>query len=161
MLTPRTRHHRERRQTAIGAVLLEHDRCRCSAVPAFVELGRGHRLRTACVGQTARAGHKIRPALRDIIKKIPKRRGFGKNRGRTVWEAKPRPQTVTLAQLSEKFDAGAEVTLAALREKGIVRNAKSFKVVGSEVSKKFTIKGATISAGAKAAIEKAGGSIAQ
>ena len=27
-------------------------------------------------GQKARAGHRIRPALRDIIKKIPKLRGY-------------------------------------------------------------------------------------
>lgn len=27
-------------------------------------------------GQTARAGNKRRPALRDIIKKLPKRRGY-------------------------------------------------------------------------------------
>ena len=114
-------------------------------------------------GQTARAGHKIRPALRDIIKKIPKRRGFGKNRGRTVWEAKPRPQTVTLSQLEAKFDAGAEVTPKTIVEKGILRtNGRTpmVKIVGTEISKKFNIKGATISAGAKAAIEKAGGSIA-
>src|SRR3989344_7528452 len=35
-------------------------------------------------GQTARAGHKIRPEVRDLIKKIPKRRGHGKNRARSV-----------------------------------------------------------------------------
>jgi len=116
-------------------------------------------------GQTARAGHKIRPALRDIIKKIPKRRGYGKNRGRTVWEAKPRPMTVTLAQLDAKFDAGAEVTPKSIIEKGLLKqrgNSQTMvKIVGTEVSKKFKISGATVSAGAKAAIEKAGGSIAQ
>ena len=31
-------------------------------------------------GQKARSGHKIRPAFRDIIKKIPKLRGRGKNK---------------------------------------------------------------------------------
>lgn len=115
-------------------------------------------------GQTARAGHKVRPALRDIIKKIPKRRGFGKNRGRTVWESKPRPLTVTLSQIEAKFESGAEVNPASIIEKGILKqrgNAKHMvKIVGTEVSKKFKISGATISAGAKAAIEKAGGSIA-
>ncbi|MFZ2887084.1 MAG: uL15 family ribosomal protein [Minisyncoccia bacterium] len=115
-------------------------------------------------GQTARAGNKRRPELRDIIKKIPKRRGYGKNRGRTVWGAKPRPMTVTLAQLEAKFEAGAEITPKAIIESGILsyskQRAPQVKIVGSEgVSKKFSIKGATISAGAKAAIEKAGGSI--
>ena len=114
-------------------------------------------------GQTARAGHKVRPALRDIIKKIPKRRGYGKNRGRTVWELRPRPLTVTLAQLEAKFDVGAEITPKAIVERGILAYKKKHtpmvKLVGSEVSKKFSIKGATASAGAKAAIEKVGGSI--
>ncbi|HWO07591.1 MAG TPA: uL15 family ribosomal protein [Candidatus Paceibacterota bacterium] len=115
-------------------------------------------------GQTARAGAKIRPALRDIIKKIPKRRGFGKNRGRTVWGLKPRPIAVTLAQLEAKFDAGAEITPKAIVEKGILSIGKgripAVKIVGADVQKKFTVKDATVSAGAKAAIEKAGGSIA-
>ena len=35
-------------------------------------------------GQTARAGHSVRPALRDMIKKIPKLRGHGINRSHTV-----------------------------------------------------------------------------
>jgi large subunit ribosomal protein L15 len=40
--------------------------------------GHGHK------GQSSRAGHKIRPEMRDIIKKLPKLRGHGKNRSRTV-----------------------------------------------------------------------------
>lgn len=115
-------------------------------------------------GQTARAGHKIRPALRDIIKKIPKRRGFGKNRSRSVWEKKPRPQAVTLAQLDAKFDSGAEITPRTVVEKGILpqrgHGYPVVKIVGSEVSKKFSFKNVLISAGAKAAVEKVGGSIA-
>lgn len=112
-------------------------------------------------GQTARAGNKRRPELRDIIKKIPKRRGYGKNRGRTVWNAKPRPETVSLTALA-KFQ-GTDVTPKALVEQGILTSRKGrspmVKFVGSEVSKKFTFSGVTASAGAKAAIEKAGGSI--
>ncbi len=116
-------------------------------------------------GQTARAGNKKRPELRDIIKKLPKRRGYGKNRGRTVWAKKPRPLTVTLTQIEAFFDAGAEVTPKTIVERGILAYAKKntpmVKIVGSEgISKKFSVKGATVSAGAKAAIEKAGGSVA-
>jgi large subunit ribosomal protein L15 len=112
-------------------------------------------------GQTARAGNKRRPELRDIIKKIPKRRGYGKNRGRTVWAAKPRPVTVSLATLA-KFD-GAEVTPKTLVEQGIIASLKGrapmVKIVGTESAKKFKFSGVTVSAGAKAAIEKAGGSV--
>lgn len=116
-------------------------------------------------GQTARAGHKIRPAMRDIIKKIPKRRGFGKNRGRTVWEKKPRPVAVTLAQIEANFDAGTEITPKLLAERGVIASQKqhipTVKIVGNSVSKKFSIKGALVSGGAKTALEKAGGSITQ
>ncbi len=34
-------------------------------------------------GQRAHGDHGVRPELRDAIKKLPKRRGYGKNRGRT------------------------------------------------------------------------------
>ncbi len=115
-------------------------------------------------GQTARAGHKVRPALRDIIKKIPKRRGYGKNRGRTVWALKPRPITVTLEQIEATFEAGAEITPKAIVESGILAYKKKHtpmvKIVGSEgLTKKITLKGVSISAGARMAVEKAGGTI--
>jgi len=114
-------------------------------------------------GQTARAGHKIRPALRDIIKKIPKRRGYGKNRGRTVWNAKPRPTTVTLSQIESTIESGA-LTPKILIENGLLHSRKGLrlkvKIVGSTVSKKYAVEGALVSEGAKAAIEKAGGSVA-
>ena len=115
-------------------------------------------------GQTARAGNKRRPELRDIIKKIPKRRGYGKNRGRTVWARRPRPITVTLARLEATFEAGAEITPKTIVERGILAYKKKHtpmvKIVGSDgLTKKFTVKGVTASAGAKAAIEKNGGII--
>lgn len=56
-------------------------------------------------GQTARAGHKIRPALRDIIKKLPKRRGYGKNRGRTV-VPHLEPIAVPVGRLNTMFENG-------------------------------------------------------
>ena len=53
--------------------------------PSRRRLGRGHgsgRGKTSgkgTKGQKARAGHKIRPEIRDLIKRIPKLRGRGKN----------------------------------------------------------------------------------
>src|ERR1051326_8138792 len=75
-------------------------------------------------GQTARAGHKIRPALRDIIKKLPKRRGFGKNRGRTVVGTRPDHFAISVERLGQLFDSGAEVTMKAFIERGIVSARK-------------------------------------
>jgi len=115
-------------------------------------------------GQTARAGHKIRPEARDMIKKIPKRRGYGRNRSRTVRAERLFYTPVRLAALEAAFSAGDTITSAALFEKGLVRAAKGrapkVKILGvGEVTKAFTIKGCALSASAKAAIEKAGGTI--
>ena len=113
-------------------------------------------------GQTARAGHKIRPALRDIIKKLPKRRGYGKNRGRTVVGDRPTAFALSLSRLEVLFAQGGEVTPKALIEKGVVtaRTHQPVKIVGGgEISKKFSLKGVTVSKTARSAIEKAGGSV--
>ncbi len=112
-------------------------------------------------GQTARAGHKIRPALRDIIKKIPKRRGFGKNRGRTH-VPRPDPLTITLDRLNGVYENGAEVTYSSLIAKDILhpRVTRRVKVVGGgELKKKLSFKGVPVSSSARVAIEKAGGTI--
>ena len=113
-------------------------------------------------GQTARAGAKMRPEWRDIIKKIPKRRGYGVNRSSTV---RPRVSVapLTLEALSKNFESGAVVTIKALIDKGMVRrisgNVPNMKVLArGTIDKKLTIaKGIMLSAGAKAAIIKAGG----
>ena len=114
-------------------------------------------------GQTARAGHKVRPELRDIIKKIPKRRGYGKNRGRTVDGTKLDAVAVSLVRLGERFENGAEINASTLRAAGFIhaRRMMPIKIVGSDmIAKKFTITGLAVSASAREAIEKAGGSVA-
>src|SRR3990167_765228 len=70
-------------------------------------------------GQTARAGNKPRPEWRDIIKKFPKRRGYGKNRGRTV-VSEPGVIVVNLDALSARFKDGDTVTVSALLSKGMI-----------------------------------------
>ena len=93
-------------------------------------------------GQNARSGRKKRPELRDIIKKLPKRRGYGKNRGRTVDGTKPAPLAISLGRLETLFDSGSEVTLRALADKGVIRLRKMVpvKVVGGgTMGKKLTL----------------------
>ncbi len=51
-------------------------------------------------GQNARAGHKKRPEMRDLIKKIPKLRGHGKNRSRTV-HVKPGYKVINIGALEQ------------------------------------------------------------
>jgi large subunit ribosomal protein L15 len=114
-------------------------------------------------GQNARAGHKKRPEMRDLIKKIPKLRGHGKNRSRTV-RNNPGYTPVNLAALELAFNAGDAVTLATLTQKGITstrggRVAK-VKILGSgTLTKKLDLSGLVTSATAKTAIEAAGGSV--
>lgn len=116
-------------------------------------------------GQNARAGHKNRPDSRDMLKKIPKRRGFGKNRSRTV-----KPQIiytpVNLAKLDELFSAGDIVSPVSLLQKGLVRSQGGYilpvKILGTgTLSKALTIEGCQYSASAKTAVEAAGGSFAE
>lgn len=112
-------------------------------------------------GQTARAGNKRRPEMRDIIKKLPKRRGYGKNRARTVDPTKHNIFAVSLSRLDKNFDNGAEISLKTLVERGIIGRRQSAKIVAGETSKKFTISGCATTSSARAAIEKAGGTILQ
>lgn len=111
-------------------------------------------------GQTARAGNKPRPQLRDIIKKLPKLRGRGKNSLKPV---SPKSNTVTLAQILklETTNITRDVLLKAgliKREAGVLPQVK---IVGNDsVSKKLTIaKGIKLSAGSKSLVEQAGGTI--
>jgi large subunit ribosomal protein L15 len=62
----------------------------------------------------------------------------------------------------EGLEAG-EITITSLKEAGLVPpNAKKVKVVKKgDVTKAFTLKGVSATAGAKAALEAAGGSISE
>ncbi len=115
-------------------------------------------------GQNARAGHKKRPEIRDLIKKLPKRRGYGKNRARTVYTLRPRPTEVTLTQLEKSFSAGDTVSPQTLADKKIVLSAKgilsSAKILATgKLTKKLSVSGVKMSKGARTAIEAAGGTV--
>ncbi|MEK9176783.1 MAG: uL15 family ribosomal protein [Patescibacteria group bacterium] len=114
-------------------------------------------------GQTARAGNKPRPQWRDIIKKIPKRRGYGKNRART---AVPRISVapVSLEAVGKRFKNGDTVSPATLRARGLVRRTGGklppVKILGGGVlSAKLTFENVAVSASAKSAIEASGSTI--
>ena len=128
------------------------------------EVGRGgRRAKTSgrgTKGQNARAGRKLRPQLRDIIKKLPKLRGRGKNVNKS-FEIKP--ATVNLSMLSV-FSPKDIVTNTALFEKGVIQKVKGripqVKILGTgSISIALTISGCVASKSAKEAIEKAGGSV--
>jgi len=117
-------------------------------------------------GQTARAGNSTRPEMRDFIKKLPKLRGHGKNRSRTVNNERVLAVPVNLAKLELAFTAGDTVSPKTLVTKGVITNVRKrapiVKILATgEITKKLTIEGCQISATAKEKIEKAGGTVAK
>ncbi len=111
--------------------------------------GKGHK------GQNARSGGGVRPGFEGgqipLYRKLPKR-GF-KNRFAVNYAV------VNVGDINAKFEDGAVVDLAALKEAKLVRKVlDGVKVLGNgEVTKKITVKAAVFSATAKEKIEAAGG----
>jgi large subunit ribosomal protein L15 len=70
-------------------------------------------------------------------------------------------QPVNLKDLEERFDAGAEVTLETLREKGLAkRKGVDVKILGQgELTKALTVHAHKFSASARERIEAAGGTV--
>ena len=102
--------------------------------------------------------------MRDFIKKLPKLRGFGKNRGRTVNAERVLPEVINLSVLEASFKDGDEVSPKSIVAVGAWRAKKGsspkFKILGTgELTKKLTVSGCTMSASARAKIEKAGGKV--
>lgn len=109
-------------------------------------------------GQKSRAGHKMRPEMRDIIKKIPKKRGYRFKSFQT------RPVAVNLNVLEKHFKDNEKVHPKALWEKGVISKISGYlpevKLLGSgEVTKKLLVSECQISKPAREKIEKAGGKI--
>jgi large subunit ribosomal protein L15 len=109
-------------------------------------------------GQTARAGHKIRPEMRDTIKKMPKLRGYA------FKSYADKASVVNVVDLEILFSNGDSVTPQTLVEKGIFELSAGknprVKILGTgEITKKLNISGCLTSIEAKNKIEKAGGSV--
>ena len=111
--------------------------------------GKGHK------GQKARSGAP-RPGFEGgrmpLYRRLPKR-GF-KNRNTKEIVA------INVSTL-ERFENGATVDVAALREAGVVKNSfDGVKILGNgELTKKLTVKVDAVSASAQAKIEAAGGTV--
>jgi len=119
--------------------------------------GRGHK------GQKARAGNSTRSEMLDIIKKLPKLRGHGKNRARTVNAERVLAVVVNVSAL-EVLKAGVTVTPKTLVTAGIIssvkRKAPKVKILGNgNLTKKLMIEDCQLSQSAKEKIEAAGGSV--
>ena len=110
-------------------------------------------------GQNARKGHKQKLGFEGgqmpLVRRLPKR-GFNN------FEFRAEALGVNVSTLEKLFNAGDEITVAALAAKGLSDNKRPrVKILGNgELTKKFTVKGIKVSASAKAKIEAVGGSIA-
>lgn len=114
-------------------------------------------------GQKSRAGAKIRPALRDVIKKIPKLRGRSTHQ---LKSAQVKPVILNIGELGRLFASGGEVTPQILLRVGAVGRVRGriprIKILGGgEVHVQLRIRGCAISGSARSKVEAAGGSVAE
>lgn len=110
-------------------------------------------------GQTARAGNKRRPEIRDIIKKLPKQRGYRFN------SIEDKAVPVNLSVIENNFSAKDTVSPQTLVEKNLIGKAlgrfPKVKILATgSLTKAVTVSGCLVSVSAKSAIEKAGGNVA-
>lgn len=118
----------------------------------------GHTVGRGMKGQKSRSGHKsmvfFEGGNRPFLSRVPKYPGFKRI-------AKQEYAAVNVQTLEELFEAGQEVTIEALKEKGIVRKrVNKVKILGEgEISKKLKIVNLPLSEQAKEKVLSAGGSI--
>lgn len=111
--------------------------------------GKGHK------GQNARSGGGVRPGFEGgqmpLYRRIPKR-GFKCINSKNI-------VAINLSLLNDRFEDGADVTVQALMDKGIISNARDgVKVLGNgEITKKLNVQVNYYSNSAKEKIEAAGG----
>lgn len=109
-------------------------------------------------GQKGRAGFRMKPIVREWLKKYPKLRGYNFN----ILEVPC--VTVDVAELEKNFEAKKVVSPKTLANKKLIstRNGKmpSVKIMGQgEITKALVISGCKLTKIAKEKIEKIGGEI--
>lgn len=109
-------------------------------------------------GQSSRAGRKMVPIIRELIKKYPKLKGY------RSFVIESRKAVVNIGVLEKTSKDGETINPENLIKKGIIRMIKGkkpeVKILGAgKLTKKLIIENCKVSASAKSAIEKAGGII--
>jgi len=127
--------------------------------------GKGRYSGRGLKGQKSRSGsHKMRPGFEGgqnpLYMRLGKQRGGSKD-AMAVGPHRTSTAPVNVAALEERFDAGAEVTIDALVEKGLIRNTRTdVKLLGQgELTKKLSITVHAASATAREKVEGAGGTL--
>jgi large subunit ribosomal protein L15 len=108
-------------------------------------------------GQKSRSGGGVMVGFEGgqtpLYRKLPHRKGFN--------SINKKDYVVVNVADFDSFEAGAEITIAALQEAGIISNLKDgVKVLGNgEISKSFTVKANKFSKSAIDKIQAAGGTV--
>ena len=127
--------------------------------------GKGRYSGRGIKGQKSRSGSaKMRPGFEGgqnpIYMRLGKLRGPYSKDAMPIGPHRTFTQAVNLRDLEAGFDAGADVTLETLLEKGLIKNTRiDVKILASgDLTKKLSVTAHRFSAAAKEKIEAAGGS---
>ena len=127
--------------------------------------GKGRYSGRGIKGQKSRSGsHTMRAGFEGgqmpIYMRLAKQRGATSKDAMPIGPHRTSTVPVNVSELERVFDAGADVTLEALIEKGLIKNTKTdVKVLGNgELKKKLAVSVHAFSTSAREKIEAAGGS---
>jgi large subunit ribosomal protein L15 len=119
--------------------------------------GRGQKGYGSRSGSKKKAGYE--GGQNPIHMRMRKLRGPHMKKSMPFEKFRTRSQPVNLSDLEERFEAGAEVTPAALKEKGLAKRSDPVKILArGAIEKKLDVHAHAFSAAAKEKIEAAGGS---
>jgi large subunit ribosomal protein L15 len=119
--------------------------------------GRGHKGAGSRAGAKQKAGYE--GGQNPIHMRMRKLRGPHMKKSMPFENFRTKTQPINLTELEERFDAGAEVTPASLKEKGLAKRSHPVKILArGEIKKKLDVHAHAFSAAAKEKIEAAGGS---
>lgn len=109
-------------------------------------------------GQKSRAGKRLQPVIRELIKRYPKLRGY-RFKGFRL-----KPTHINIEILERKFKTGDTITPQVLLKEKIISKIKGripkVKILGKgKLTKKITIENCGVSKGAREKIKQAGGRI--
>jgi large subunit ribosomal protein L15 len=128
--------------------------------------GKGRYSGRGIKGQKSRSGsHTMRAGFEGgqmpIYMRLPKQRGSTSKDAMPIGPHRTSTVPVNLRDLERVFDDGAEATLEAMVEKGLIKNTRTdVKVLGQgELTKKLVVTAHAFSATAREKIEGAGGSV--
>jgi large subunit ribosomal protein L15 len=118
--------------------------------------GRGHKGAGARSGAKRKSGHE--GGQNPIHMRTRKLRGPHKKMSMPFEPFRTRTQPVNVADLEDRFEAGAEVTPQTLREAGLAKRRDPVKLLGrGELTKKLIVRVHAYSATARQKVEGAGG----